>query len=157
MRFKMILQLHRKDWHHSIRPFLAIHRMCANAVVHRHPTTYHQTLVISIIWLRVNFTYEIKQLLMIGDNAKPSQWRHNGREGVSNHRRPDGLRNRLFRRRSKKSSLMTSLCIEHCVNIQHNGVGWSRSPVRPITGCFKMTVRFVQRTLSRWLYKGSAW
>ena len=32
------------------------------------------------------------------------QWRHNGREGVSNHRRIDRLLNSLFRRRSKKTS-----------------------------------------------------
>ena len=30
------------------------------------------------------------------------QWRHNGRDGVSNNRRLDGLLNRLFRHRSKK-------------------------------------------------------
>ena len=34
----------------------------------------------------------------------PLQWRHNGRGGVSNHRRLDCLLNRLFRRRSKKPS-----------------------------------------------------
>ena len=32
------------------------------------------------------------------------QWRHNGRDGVSNHRPYDCLLNRLFRRRSKKTS-----------------------------------------------------
>ena len=32
------------------------------------------------------------------------QWRHNERNGVSNHRRLDCLFNRLFRRRSKKTS-----------------------------------------------------
>ena len=32
------------------------------------------------------------------------QWRHNERDGVSNHRRLDCLLNRLFRRRSKKTS-----------------------------------------------------
>ena len=32
------------------------------------------------------------------------QWRHNERNGVSNHRRLDCLLNRLFRRRSKKTS-----------------------------------------------------
>ena len=31
-------------------------------------------------------------------------WRHNGHDGVSNHRRLDCLLNRLFRRRSKKTS-----------------------------------------------------
>ena len=40
------------------------------------------------------------------------QWRHNERNGVSNHRRPDCLLNRLFRRRSKKTSKLsvTGLC-----------------------------------------------
>ena len=32
------------------------------------------------------------------------QWRHNERDGASNHRRLDCLLNRLFRRRSKKTS-----------------------------------------------------
>ena len=40
------------------------------------------------------------------------QWRHNGHNGVSNHRRIDCLLNRLFRRRSKKTSKLrvTGLC-----------------------------------------------
>ena len=33
-------------------------------------------------------------------------WRHNERNGVSNHRRPDCLLNRLIRRRSKKTSTL---------------------------------------------------
>ena len=42
----------------------------------------------------------------------PFQWRHNERRGVSNHRRLDGLLNRLLRRRSKKISKLrvTGLC-----------------------------------------------
>ena len=40
------------------------------------------------------------------------QWRHNESDGVSNHRRLDCLLNRLFRRRSKKTSKLrvTGLC-----------------------------------------------
>ena len=40
------------------------------------------------------------------------QWRHNERDGVSNHRRLDCLLKRLFRRRSKKTSKLpvTGLC-----------------------------------------------
>ena len=40
------------------------------------------------------------------------QWRHNERDGVSNHQRLDYLLNRLFRRRSKKTSKLraTHLC-----------------------------------------------
>ena len=35
---------------------------------------------------------------------KSLQWRHNGRDGVSNHQPHDCLLNRLFRHRSKKTS-----------------------------------------------------
>ena len=40
------------------------------------------------------------------------QWRHNGRDSVSNHKPNDCLLNRLFRRRSKKTSKfrVTGLC-----------------------------------------------
>ena len=40
------------------------------------------------------------------------QWRHNGGDGLSNHRRPDWLHNCLFRHNSKKSSKLrvTGLC-----------------------------------------------
>ena len=40
------------------------------------------------------------------------QWRHNERQGVSNHQPHDCLLNRLFRRRSKKTSkfCVTGLC-----------------------------------------------
>ena len=40
------------------------------------------------------------------------QWRHNERDGVSNHRRHDRLLNPLFRRKSKKTSKLrvTGLC-----------------------------------------------
>ena len=43
---------------------------------------------------------------------RPLQWRHNECDGVSNHRRLDCLLNRLFRRKSKKTSKLhkTGLC-----------------------------------------------
>ena len=42
-----------------------------------------------------------------------NQWRHNGRDGVSNHQPHDCLLNRLFGRRSKKTSNLrvTGLCV----------------------------------------------
>ena len=42
----------------------------------------------------------------------PLQWRHNGCDGVSNHRRIDCLLNPMSRRRSKKTSMLrvTGLC-----------------------------------------------
>ena len=41
------------------------------------------------------------------------QWRHNGRDGVSNHQSHDCLLSRLFKRRSKKTSKLcvTGLCV----------------------------------------------
>ena len=46
------------------------------------------------------------------NNEQPLQWRHNGRDGVSNHQPCHCLFNRLFRRRSKKYSKLrvTGLC-----------------------------------------------
>ena len=46
------------------------------------------------------------------ERDKTLQWRHNGRDGVSNHQPHDYLLNRLFRRRSKKTSKLpgTGLC-----------------------------------------------
>ena len=45
----------------------------------------------------------------------PSQWRHNERDGVSNHQPHDCLLNRLVRLRSKKTShiRVTGLCAEN--------------------------------------------
>ena len=45
-------------------------------------------------------------------NRKRLQWRHNERDGVLNHHPHDCLPNRLFRRRSKKTSKLrvTGLC-----------------------------------------------
>ena len=44
--------------------------------------------------------------------APPLRWRHNGRDGISNHQPHDCLLNRLFRPRSKKTSKLhfTGLC-----------------------------------------------
>ena len=47
----------------------------------------------------------------------PLQWRHNGRDGVSNHQPHECLLNRLFRRRSKETSKfrVTGLCVGNSV------------------------------------------
>ena len=45
----------------------------------------------------------------------PLQWRHSGRDGVSNHQRSDCMRDRLLRRRSQKTSKLrvTGLCVRN--------------------------------------------
>ena len=61
--------------------------------------------IIKLLNSQCNSTYreQVKRAL---------QWRHNGRNGVSNHQPHDCLLNRLFRRRSKKPSKLrvTGLC-----------------------------------------------
>ena len=49
------------------------------------------------------------------------QWRHNGRDSVSNHQPHDCLLNRLFRRISKKTSKLrvTGLCAVNPMNSPH--------------------------------------
>ena len=52
------------------------------------------------------------QCKTISDTCKSWHWRHNDHDGVSNHQPHGCLLNRLFRRRSKKTSklLVTGLC-----------------------------------------------
>ena len=65
------------------------------------------------------------------------QWRHNLRDGVSNHQPYDCLRNRLFRRRSKKTSKLcvAGLCVgnspvtgkfpaQRASNAENNSIWW---------------------------------
>ena len=49
------------------------------------------------------------------NNPNALQWRHNERDGVSNHQPHDCLLNCLFRRRSKRTSKLrvTGLCVEN--------------------------------------------
>ena len=51
-------------------------------------------------------------IVRVLSNYYTLQWRHNGRDGVSNHQPHDCLLNRLFGRRSKKTSNLrvTGLC-----------------------------------------------
>ena len=58
--------------------------------------------------------YNLKGSKVVMSHQLWLQSRHNERDGVSNHRRPNCLFNRLFRRRSKKISNLrvTGLCRE---------------------------------------------
>ena len=75
-------------------------------------------------------------------NAQQStlQWRHNGRNGVSNHQPHDCLLNRLCRRRSKKIS-----------KIRVTGICMGNSPV---TGEFR---KCFQLMTSSWYLTSSGW
>ena len=58
------------------------------------------------VWLAIRTSWHGEESL---------RWRHNGRDSVSNHQPHDCLLNRLFRRRSKKTSKLrvTGLCAEN--------------------------------------------
>ena len=59
----------------------------------------------SVLWNDV-FTHFLRNCDIVPNTL---QWRHNGHNGVSNHRRLDCLFSRLFRRRSKKHQSSASL------------------------------------------------
>ena len=65
---------------------------------------FRRTFQGPVIW-RHSTCYMLKQLTL--------RWRHNERDSVSNHQPHDCLLNRIFRRRSKKSSKLrvTGLCV----------------------------------------------
>ena len=85
-----------------------------------------------------------------GESSSLQQWRHDGRDSVSNNQPHDCLLNRLFRRRSKKTSKLcvTGLCArnspvagEKCFHLMTSS--WSRTyqlelriPARVLQGRF---------------------
>ena len=63
---------------------------------------------------RFNIAIYLMTTLWPGDApwwTKSLQWRHNDRDSISNHRRPDCFLNRLFRHRSKKTSKLILTCL----------------------------------------------
>ena len=66
-------------------------------------------ILIIILFHRVSFNKAVSTYYGKGWSLL---WRHNGHDGVSNHQPHDCLLNRLFRRRSKKTSKLrvTGLC-----------------------------------------------
>ena len=72
------------------------------------------------IWLRMGWVYgwsgyfhkNMVPFSIWGCPTNILQWRYNGCDGVSNHRRPDCVLHRLFRCRSEKTSKLrvTGLC-----------------------------------------------
>ena len=60
----------------------------------------------------VPWTLGTRWLDAVQESLGPLQWRHNGRDSVSNHQPHDCLLNRLFRLRSKKTLKLrvTGLC-----------------------------------------------
>ena len=85
----------------------------------------HATSIVEIVGMLMFALYHVIVLIVLINmliammshsfediQVRTLQRRHNERNGISNHWRPDGLLNRLFRRRSKKTPKLrvTSLC-----------------------------------------------
>ena len=88
------------------------HRFPSGNVQHPH-TCFHQTIMrdslsnlMSNTWIAPRFSYSSSPFCMTSSITRGSslQWRHNEPDGISNHQHRDCLLNRLFRRRSKKTS-----------------------------------------------------
>ena len=85
-------------------------------------------------WTLVDFIYGCPIFKWVDETWHPLQWRHDGRDCVSNDQSRDCLLNRLFRLRSKKTSKLrvTSLCAGNSpgpVNSPHKWpVTWKMFP-----------------------------
>ena len=95
------------------QPHTLLSAMNINMAVHTRSTSFYLTfLAVTTCLVRWGAR----------DKFYTLQWRHNERDGVSNHWRLDGLLNRLFRRRSNKHLSSASLAFVR---------GIHRSPVNP--------------------------
>ena len=87
-------------------------------------SSQHNTIITKAIELKAPFhaishvTWQKHDGIAVGNGecggwVGPLRWRHNGRDGVSNHQPHDCLLNRLFRHRSKKTPKLrvTGLCV----------------------------------------------
>ena len=111
------------------------------------------------------------------------EWRHNGRDGVSNNQPHDCLLNRLLRRRSKKTSKLrvTGLCAgispvtgeypaHMASNAEYVSIWWRHHELPrthllyytrlwislPITAWFRLFIRLINQGVIKWLpYSGA--
>ena len=95
--------------HHSLRWFESPWRSCGVTVMLQ---TSMQKVILQSIHCKMSKSQELLLWKFPLTLRLSLQWRHNGRDSVSNHQPHDSLLNRLFRRRSKKTSKLhvTGLC-----------------------------------------------
>ena len=92
-------------WRHKVK---RIHRICL-------PIFLRNVLLAHGQYLQSKYHPSASKVTLEGMRSIINwtlQWRHNGRDGVSNHQPRDCLFNRLYRRRSRKTSKLrvTGLC-----------------------------------------------
>ena len=82
-------------------------------------------------------------------NVISLNWRHNGRDGVSNHQPHHCLLDRLFRRRSKKKSNSASLAFVR------EFTGDRSIPAQMASNAENVSIWLRHHVDKRWLYRGS--
>ena len=90
------------------------------------------------VWTQSRSRHFHSRIWSLNDShIRSLQWRHNGPNGVSNHQHHDCLLNRLFKRRSKKTSKLraTGLCAGNS----------------PVTGDFPAKMASNAENVSIWL------
>ena len=92
-------------------------RFCANLaliwIIHQQKKMFKfANRKLKISWIKCPLLCFVCSSFCISHRSVTLKWRHNGRDSVSNHQPHDCLLNRLFRRRSKKTSKLcvTGLC-----------------------------------------------
>ena len=97
----------------ALHPLMAWHCYCSGVLMTKFGCWICKALVLEneayFPWIISMGGIDYNTLIV----ALTLQWRHDGRDGVSNHRRFDCLLNRLFRHRSKNTSTIrvTGLCV----------------------------------------------
>ena len=91
-------------WHQFSHMAPIIGMLMPNTV---HPTRFHAIHILRFLWFGARWIYLCLSWIF------PLRWRHNDHAGVSNHQPHGCLLNRLFRRKSKKTSKLrvTGLCV----------------------------------------------
>ena len=109
---------------------------------------YHQPLVNEglpiIIPHNTKGQTDINTILLFSSTiAMPLRWRHDGCDSISNHQPHDCLLNRLFRRRSKKTSKLrvTGLCVG-------NSPGTGEFPAQMASNAENVSIWWLHHALS---------
>ena len=132
---------------------------CYVPLSHDDVMTWKRFHVTALLWKEFNRGAQ-KRHQVISNYHAVLQWRHNESDGVSNHRHIDCLRNRLFRRRSKKRSNLrtTGLCdgnspvtrefpAERSINAENVSIWWRHHGTRLWWQCLKAMLRSMHTTL----------
>ena len=128
-------------WRHEMENLSELLVLCEGNAPTRRSVVSHKR---PIIWIFDFYSLLVRTIGWRSGIVGALQWRHNDHDGVSNHQPHGCLLNRLFRRRSKKTSKLrvTGLCVGNSpgpVNSSHKG------PVTPKMFPFDDVIMWLRR------------